>query len=95
MVIVTLILALAIAIVAVGLAQQNPEVITLTFFGQEWTDSLTIILIIVYAAGLLTGAILLAPGSLANRAKLGIARRKLDSIAKTAEKEKVKEKEPA
>ena len=89
MIIVTLILALALATLAVIVALQNPtEIVNLKLFGFEWTDSATIVLIVTYAAGILTGAVLLLPGSIANRTKLMVARRKLGSIAKTADKEK-------
>jgi uncharacterized integral membrane protein len=89
MVIVTLILALALAVLAAILALQNPGIVELKFFSMVWEDSLAVVLIITYGVGILTGILLLLPGTIANRAKLALARRKLDSISKTSDKESI------
>jgi uncharacterized integral membrane protein len=89
MVIVTLIIALVLAVLAAILAFQNPETVTLNFFGFEWEDPKALIVIVIYGAGIVTGALLLLPGLITNRARLALARRKLDSIAKTSDKETI------
>ena len=71
------------------LALQNPGIVELKFFSMVWEDSLAVVLIITYGVGILTGLLLLLPGLIANRAKLALARRKLDSIAKTSDKETI------
>jgi uncharacterized integral membrane protein len=103
MIIVTLLIALALAFVAAVFAIQNPIPVELKFFTMTFSGGLTLFIIIAFAAGILSGFLLVLPGSIKTRAQLALARRKLDNIAKTVEKsqqaaapepkEKSKEKE--
>lgn len=86
MIIVALIAALALAFMAAVFAIQNPIPVELKFFTMTFSGGLTLFIIIAYAAGILSGLLLILPGSIKTRAQLALARRKLDSIAKTVEK---------
>jgi len=84
MIIVTLVLALLLALAAAVLAIQNNQPVNISFFAWQADGGLALFLIIAYFAGLLTGVLLVLPGSVVNRTKLALANRKLDSIAKAA-----------
>jgi uncharacterized integral membrane protein len=76
--VVSLILALAFAIVAVIFALQNTAVVTVTFFSLSFEGSLALVILVAVALGILIGVLVMTPGrvksslvSARNRKKIG------------------------
>jgi uncharacterized membrane protein YciS (DUF1049 family) len=93
----TLILALALAIVAVFFALENPTMVSVSFFGFAVDGSLALFILIALGLGVLIGALLMTPGRIKtslsnarNRKKIGSLEASLDEHkSKLAEKEKL------
>jgi uncharacterized integral membrane protein len=60
--VVSLILALAFAIVAVIFALQNTTVVTVSFFALSFEGSLALVILVVVAVGILIGVLVMTPG---------------------------------
>lgn len=83
--VVSLILALAFAIVAVIFALQNTAVVTVTFFNLSLEGSLALVILVAVALGILIGVLVMTPGrvrsslaSARNRKKIGELEANLD-----------------
>ena len=77
LVIFTLILALAFAVVAVIFALGNPESVTVTFLNFQLTESLALVLLVTLAFGLLIGVSLMTPGAIKRSVSLSMEKKRL------------------
>lgn len=96
-----LILALVIAILAVIFALQNTATITVAFFAWKVTGSLSLVLLVSLAIGVLIGLLFLSPSFVKNsfqvsghRKRIGLLEKELDDhkqnlAAMASEKEKL------
>ena len=86
----TLILALAIAIVAVFFALENTMMVTVSFFGYGVDGSLALFILIALGMGVLVGVLIMAPG----RIKSGLAnarhRRKISNLEANLDEQSAK-----
>jgi lipopolysaccharide assembly protein A len=82
MAIVYLILALVIAIIAVIFALQNSAVITISFFVWKVTGSLSLILLVTLAIGVLIGLLVLAPSAIKNSFQVSGHRKRIGTLEK-------------
>jgi lipopolysaccharide assembly protein A len=80
-----LILALAIAIVMIFFALENPTMVTISFFGYAVEGSLALFILAAMAVGVLIGILLMVPGRIKsslsnsrNRKKIGILETSLE-----------------
>ena len=101
-----LILALLIAIIAVIFALQNTATITISFFVWKLTGSLSLVLLVTLAIGVLIGLLFLSPSYFKNsfqvsghRKRIGQLEKELDDHKQTlatlnAEKEKLSKTDP-
>jgi putative membrane protein len=93
-----LIVALLIAVIAVIFALQNTLPITISFFAWEVTGSLSLVLLITLAIGVVIGLLVLAPSAIKNtiqvsghRKRIGLLEKELDDHkARVAELQKPK-----
>jgi len=90
MTLVTLILALIFAILAVIFATQNPEVVTLSFYGFSVEGSLAIIILVALGIGVLIGALILVPGAIRRSIELNSHRKKVGGLEKSLDEQKDK-----
>ena len=79
---VYLILALAIAIVAVIFALQNTATITVAFFAWKVTGSLSLVLLVALAIGVLIGLLFLMPSYVRNSFQVSGHRKRIGSLEK-------------
>lgn len=86
----TLILALAIAIVAVIFALQNPTLVTVSLFGYEVEGSLALVILVTVAVGILIGVLVMAPGQIKSRLSNARNRKKISSLETSLEEQKSK-----
>jgi putative membrane protein len=97
-----LIVALLIAVVAVIFALQNTMLISISFFTWKVTGSLSLVLLITLAIGVVIGLLVLAPSAIKNtmrvsghRKHIGVLEKELDEHkAKVAELQKPKPATP-
>ena len=87
MTLLTLILALIFAILAVIFASQNPEVVTISFYGYSVEGSLAVVILISVGLGIIIGALIMAPGAIKRGLELRSQRRKLGGLEKTLEEQ--------
>jgi uncharacterized integral membrane protein len=90
MLLLTLILALVFAILAVIFASQNPEVVTLSFYGYRVEGSLAVIILISMGIGVLIGASILIPGAVKRGIELRNHRKTVGGLEKTLDEQKDK-----
>ena len=90
---ILLILALLIAIIAVIFALQNTTAVTVTFFVWQFDQSLALVLLLTVAVGVLIGIFTILPGSIRSKWRLASQRKKMDSLEKTAQQEKIQREE--
>lgn len=90
MMIFTLILALAFAVVAVIFALGNTAEVTVSFLSFQITESLALILLGAVALGILIGILLMAPSAIQRNLALSSQKRKLKSSEKELDKQKTK-----
>jgi putative membrane protein len=90
MTLVTLILALIFAILAVIFATQNPDVVTLSFYGISVEGTLAVVILIALGIGVLIGALILMPGVIKRDIELRSHRKKLGGLEKSLEEQKDK-----
>jgi len=64
MVIFTLILALAFAIVAVIFALENPMIVGVSFLGREVEGSLALFILLAVIVGVIIGMLVMVPGTI-------------------------------
>jgi len=82
MAIVYLILALVIAVIAVIFALQNTATITIGFFAWQVTGSLSLVLLVTLAIGILIGLLFLAPSTVKRSFQVSGHRKRITSLEK-------------
>ena len=87
---VYLIVALAIAIIAVIFALQNTMTITIAFFVWKVTGSLSLVLLITLAIGVVIGLLVLAPSAIKNSLAVSGHRKRIGSLEKELDEHKAK-----
>ena len=85
-----LILALAIAIVAVIFALQNTMTITISFLAWEVTGSLSLVLLVTLAIGVLIGLLFLSPSTIKNSMAASSHRKRVGTLEKELEEHKAR-----
>ena len=90
MISILLILALLIAIVAVIFALQNTAAVTVSFFVWQFHESLALVLLLTIVVGVLIGIFTIMPGSIRNRWRLANQRKKVDTLEKMLQQEKIR-----
>jgi uncharacterized integral membrane protein len=88
MVIFTLILALAFAILAVIFALENPVIVTMSFFSREVEGSLALFILLAVVVGIIIGMLVMAPGTVKNSLELRNHRRRIGELEKSLEEQK-------
>ena len=89
--VLSLILALAIAIVAVFFALENTAMVTVSFFGYGVDGSLALFMLIAVGVGVLIGVLIMTPGRIKSSLSNARNRKKIGSLeAKLTETEKPK-----
>jgi len=88
MIILTLILALGFAIVAVIFALQNTALVTVTFFGTNVDGSLALFILLSVAVGVLIGVLVMIPGSIKHSFELRSHRKQINTLEKTLDEHK-------
>ena len=87
---VYLIVALLIAIVAVIFALQNTMTITISFLAWEVTGSLSLVLLVTLAIGVVIGLLFLAPSTIKNSMAVSSHRKRVGSLEKELDEHKSK-----
>jgi lipopolysaccharide assembly protein A len=77
---VYLILALVIAIIAVVFALQNTAVITISFIVWKVTGSLSLVLLVTLAIGVVIGLLVLAPSAIKNSFQVSGHRKRIGAL---------------
>jgi len=90
MTILILILALVFAILAIIFAQQNPMIVTVSFYGYSVDGSFALIILVAVIIGIIIGALVMTPGAVKRRLELRSHRKKLGGLEKTLEEQKDK-----
>jgi lipopolysaccharide assembly protein A len=81
---VYLILALVVAIIAVIFALQNTAVVTISFFAWTITGSLSLVLLVTLAIGVLIGLLVIAPSLIKNSIRVSGHRKRSATLEKEA-----------
>ena len=87
---VYLIAALIIAVVAVIFALQNSLTVTISFFAWKVAGSLSLILLIALAIGVVIGLLVLAPSAIKNSISASSHRKRVGSLEKELDEHKTK-----
>ncbi len=87
---VYLIVALAIALIAVIFALQNTMTITIAFFVWQVTGSLSLVLLITLAIGVVIGLLVLAPSAIKNSLAASSHRKRIGTLEKELDEHKAK-----
>ena len=87
---VYLIVALIIAIVAVIFALQNTMTITIAFLAWEVTGSLSLVLLITLAIGVVIGLLVLSPSAIKSSLSVSSNRKRIGSLEKELDDHKAK-----
>lgn len=85
-----LIVALLIAVVAVIFALQNTMIVTISFFAWTVTGSLSLVLLITLAIGVVIGLLVLAPSAIKNTIQVSGHRKRISALEKELEEHKAK-----
>ena len=85
-----LIVALLIAVIAVIFALQNTLLITISFFAWKVTGSLSLVLLITLAIGVVIGLLVLAPSAIKNTIQVSGHRKRIGVLEKELEDHKAK-----
>ena len=88
--VVSLILALAFAIVAVIFALQNTAVVTVTFFSLSFEGSLALVILVVVAVGILIGVLVMTPGRVKSSLSNARNRKKIGELEVSLDEHKSK-----
>jgi len=88
MVIFTLILALAFAIVAVIFALENPMIVTVSFLSREVEGSLALFILLAVIIGVIIGMLVMVPGTIKRTLDLRSHRKRIDGLAKSLDEQK-------
>jgi len=87
---VYLIVALVIALIAVIFALQNTMTITISFFVWKVTGSLSLVLLVTLAIGVVIGLLVLAPSAIKNSIAVSSHRKHIGSLEKELDEHKAK-----
>jgi uncharacterized integral membrane protein len=90
MVILTLILGFAIAIVAVIFALQNTATVEVAFFTLHVTGSLALVVLVTLAAGILIGILVMTPSLIKRSISISSHRKKIKGLEKLLDEHKTK-----
>jgi lipopolysaccharide assembly protein A len=85
-----LIVALLIAVIAVIFALQNAIPVTISFFAWEVTGSLSLVLLITLAIGVVIGLLVIAPSSIKNTIQVSGHRKRIGALEKELDEHKAK-----
>ena len=88
MVMFTLILALAFAIVAVIFALENPMIVTVSFLGREVEGSLALFILLAVIIGVIIGMLVMVPGTIKHTLDLRSHRKRIDGLEKSLDEQK-------
>ena len=88
MVIFTLILALAFAILAVIFALENAVIVTMSFFGREVEGSLALFILLAVILGVIIGMLVMVPGTVRHSLELRNHRRRIGDLEKSLDEQK-------
>ena|SRR5215208_6600338 len=88
MVIFTLILALAFAILAVVFALENPVIVAMSFFGREVEGSLALFILLGVLLGVVIGMLVMMPGTVKHSLELRNHRRRIGDLEKSLAEQK-------
>jgi uncharacterized membrane protein YciS (DUF1049 family) len=86
----SLILALAIAILAVFFALENTMVVTVSFFGYAVDGSLALFILIAVGIGVLLGVLIMTPGRIKSGLSNARNRKKISSLEASLDEQKAK-----
>jgi len=87
---VYLIVALVIALVAVIFALQNTMIITISFLAWDVPGSLSLVLLITLAIGVVIGLLVLSPSAIKNSMAVSSHRKRIGSLEKELDEHKTK-----
>jgi lipopolysaccharide assembly protein A len=90
MVILTLILALTFAILAVIFALENPVLVTMSFLGQEVEGPLAVFILLAVIIGIAIGMLVMAPATIKHSLDLRNHRKRIDGLEKSLDEQKAK-----
>ncbi len=90
MMIFTLILALAFAVVAVIFALANPGIVMINFFGMQMEGSLAMFVLISIGIGIVLGVLLMTPSVVKQKLALSGEKKKLKGTEKELDQHKSK-----
>ncbi|HEX6269745.1 MAG TPA: LapA family protein [Anaerolineales bacterium] len=88
MVIFTLILALAFAILAVIFALENAVMVTMSFFGTEVEGSLALFILLAVLLGVIIGILVMMPGTVRHSLELRSNRKRIGDLEKSLNEQK-------
>jgi putative membrane protein len=88
MVIFTLILALAFAILAVIFALENAVIVSMSFFGREVEGSLALFILLAVILGVIIGMLVMVPGTVRHSLELRNHRRRIGDLEKSLDEQK-------
>ncbi len=89
MVIFTLILALAFAILAVIFALENPVIVTMSFFSREVEGSLALFILLAVVVGIIIGMLVMVPSTIKHSLELRNNRKKIDGLERSLDEQKI------
>lgn len=89
MVIFTLILALAFAIVAVIFALENPMLVSVSLLDREVEGSLALFILLAVIVGIIIGMLVMVPGMIRNTLELRSHRKRIGGLEKSLDEQKV------
>jgi lipopolysaccharide assembly protein A len=92
MLILTLVIALAFAILAVIFALANPVIVTMSFLGREVEGSLALFILLGVVIGVVMGMLVMVPGTIKHSLELRNHRKRIDGLEKSLDEQKVKVK---
>jgi lipopolysaccharide assembly protein A len=88
MMIFTLILALAFAILAVIFALENAVIVTMSFFGLEVEGSLALFILLAVLLGVIIGMLMMMPGTVRHSLELRNSRKRIGDLEKSLDEQK-------
>jgi uncharacterized integral membrane protein len=88
MVILTLILALAFAVLAVIFALENPVIVTMSFFGRELEGSLALFILLGVLLGVIIGMLVMAPSTVRHSIEMRNHRKRIGDLERLLDEQK-------
>lgn len=85
-----LIIAFVIAVIAVIFALQNTMIVTISFLAWKFTGSLSLVLLVTLAIGVLIGLLVLAPSTLKKTIAVTSQRKRINVLEKELNEHKAK-----